>query len=82
MGNLGLTLGHGHICDSNLHLNVVITDLAVADKVRSLLEPFVFEYVRSVKGSISAEHGIGLYKRDKLHYSRSEMQIKYMVRDR
>jgi len=75
-------LGHGHVCDSNLHLNVVITDLSVADRVRDILEPFVFEYVKGVKGSISAEHGIGLYKRDKLHYSRSEMQIKYMVRCR
>lgn len=75
-------MGYGHIGDCNLHLNVVIKDLAAAEQVRSLLEPFVFEYIRKVEGSVSAEHGIGLYKRDKLHYSRNETHIKYMVRDR
>lgn len=82
MGPLGYTVGYGHIGDCNLHLNVVIRDLNTADEVRNRLEPFIFEYVNKVAGSISAEHGIGLYKRDKLHYSRSETQIKYMVRSR
>lgn len=72
-------MGYGHIGDCNLHLNVVISDLGVADQVRHLLEPYVFEYVQKVEGSVSAEHGIGLYKRDKLHFSRNATHIKYMV---
>ena len=79
VGCLGLTVGYGHIGDCNLHLNVVIADLAVAEQVRDILEPYVFEYVQKVEGSVSAEHGIGLYKRDKLHFSRNATHIKYMV---
>ena len=30
------------------------------------------------EGSISAEHGVGLLKKDYLHYSRSPLEIKLM----
>lgn len=36
------------------------------------------QYVRDVKGSVSAEHGIGLQKRDYLNYTKSEPMIEYM----
>ncbi|PVV05304.1 hypothetical protein BB560_000189 [Smittium megazygosporum] len=68
--------GFGHIGDGNLHLNIVV------DKYRheftELLEKFVFEYVKNLKGSISAEHGIGLLKPDFLHYSKSSEAIELM----
>jgi len=38
----------------------------------------VFETVQKYNGSISAEHGVGMTKRDYLHYSRSEAEIAYM----
>ena len=41
--------------DSNLHLNVSSPDPAV----ESIIEPFVWEYVKTYRGSISAEHGVG-----------------------
>jgi D-2-hydroxyglutarate dehydrogenase len=35
--------------------------------------------VATHRGSISAEHGIGLMKKDKLHYSKSHASIKLMT---
>ena len=42
------------------------------------LSPRVFELVRKFEGSVSAEHGVGLLKRDDLHYSRSRAEIQLM----
>ena len=55
-------IGHGHIGDGNLHLNCTIrgfSDRPLLQRLQTLLEPFVFAYVRDKRGSISAEHGIG-----------------------
>jgi FAD/FMN-containing dehydrogenase len=55
-------IGHGHIGDGNLHLNCTIKGFDDKDLLKRLqdkLEPYVFEYIRDKKGSISAEHGIG-----------------------
>ena len=44
----GIVLGHGHIGDGNLHLNTVMhgfDDLDTAKKIKSTLQPFVFDYV-------------------------------------
>ncbi|MFT5452229.1 MAG: FAD/FMN-containing dehydrogenase, partial [Enterobacterales bacterium] len=35
----------------------------------------IYAQVAEFKGSISAEHGIGLLKKDFLHYSRSKQEI-------
>lgn len=56
-------IGHGHIGDGNLHLNCTIKGYENRDllkKLSKILEPFVFNYIKEKKGSISAEHGIGL----------------------
>lgn len=77
----GRVLGHGHIADGNLHLNTVMKgfeDLETAKKIRAALQPFVFDYVRSKGGSISAEHGVGLLKTDYLGHSKSKEMIGYM----
>ncbi len=55
--------GYGHIGDGNVHLNVCIpgydnTDLQ--DRLSQVVDGFVFEYVKRVRGSVSAEHGVGL----------------------
>lgn len=39
---------------------------------------WVFETVEKYNGSISAEHGVGMTKRDYLTYTRSETEIAYM----
>lgn len=66
VGSSGVVIGYGHVGDSNLHLNVASNDAAVVNQI----EPFVWEYCRSHRGSISAEHGVGLQKVAKLHYSK------------
>lgn len=80
VGDLAITSGFGHIGDSNLHVNANVMDPGNVSKVKNLLEPFIYEYLERVGGSISAEHGIGLMKSDKLHYSKDSTSIKYMVR--
>ncbi|NBB93503.1 MAG: FAD-binding protein [Gammaproteobacteria bacterium] len=71
----------GHIGDGNLHMNVLrpddwsIEDFHAAGRK---LSPHVFELVRQFEGSVSAEHGVGLLKREDLHYSRSKAEIDLM----
>ncbi|KAL8874299.1 MAG: hypothetical protein Q9174_000339 [Haloplaca sp. 1 TL-2023] len=69
-------VGYGHMGDSNLHLNVATRrfDKSVEEK----LEPFVYEWIAEHKGSISAEHGLGLQKKPYIGYSRSETMIQLM----
>ena len=79
----GRVLGHGHIGDGNLHLNTVMkgyNDLENAKAIRGVLQPFVFDYVKSKGGSISAEHGVGLLKTEYLGHSKSKEMIDYMGR--
>jgi len=79
----GRVLGHGHIGDGNLHLNTVMkgfSDMDTASKIKEALQPFVFDYVKEKRGSISAEHGVGLLKTDYLAHSKSDEMIKYMGR--
>jgi FAD/FMN-containing dehydrogenase len=42
------------------------------------VETIVYQPLASLGGSISAEHGIGLLKRDYLGYSRNQEEIKLM----
>jgi FAD/FMN-containing dehydrogenase len=66
----------GHIGDGNIHLVVSVGSddpqgvHAVEEVVYSSLKPF--------RGVISAEHGIGIYKREFLPISRSENEINLM----
>ncbi|KAJ2160010.1 D-lactate ferricytochrome c oxidoreductase [Coemansia sp. RSA 552] len=73
-----LVCGYGHIGDSNLHLNIVADKFQ--DRVTNVFEPYVYEWVSSHRGSISAEHGVGLMKRDYLGYSKTPEMIDYMKR--
>lgn len=61
----------GHIGDGNLHLNYVGSLQQDYEEFRTLTretEKEIFKLVRKFKGSISAEHGIGLLKKADLHY--------------
>jgi FAD/FMN-containing dehydrogenase len=71
----------GHIGDGNLHVNVMKPDdLDRAEFLRRTREadPAIFSLVKKHKGSISAEHGIGLLKKDYLGYSRSAEEMALM----
>jgi len=76
LGNKAQTIAYGHVGDSNLHLNMVTPKYDA--EVHGLIEPFVYEWTSKQGGSISAEHGLGLMKRDCLHYSKPEQAIRYM----
>ena len=71
----------GHIGDGNLHLNILKPDSL--DK-REFFEQCgkvslaVFDIVQRFGGSVSAEHGVGLLKKDYLQYSRSPEEIALM----
>ncbi|KAF8425549.1 hypothetical protein EV426DRAFT_595605 [Tirmania nivea] len=69
-------VGFGHMGDSNLHLNVPVR--AYDKKVEQVLEPFVYEWIQERKGSISAEHGLGLAKKAYVGYSREPAMLKLM----
>ncbi len=74
-------LWYGHIGDGNLHLNILKpADMDAAEFTQkcSVVNHQVFEIMQTLEGSISAEHGVGLLKRDYLHYSRSPEEIATM----
>jgi FAD/FMN-containing dehydrogenase len=64
----------GHVVDGNVHL--VAGNFPDGDTLA--LEEVVYACVRDFGGSISAEHGIGLQKRNHLDYSRSAAEIALM----
>jgi FAD/FMN-containing dehydrogenase len=68
----------GHVGDGNLHVNVLkpkeLSDKDFWDGCHQA-DHIIFSLIKTYKGSISAEHGVGLLKRDFLHYTRSETEI-------
>jgi FAD/FMN-containing dehydrogenase len=71
----------GHIGDGNLHVNVMKPDaMERAEFVRTAkaADRHIFEFVKAHRGSVSAEHGIGLLKKDALAYSRSPEELAVM----
>ncbi len=68
----------GHIGDGNLHVNVMKPDnLEKAEflKQTSAADHAMFTLVQKHRGSISAEHGIGLLKKPYLSYSRTPEEL-------
>ncbi|MFU8816359.1 MAG: FAD-binding oxidoreductase [Pseudomonadales bacterium] len=66
----------GHMGDGNLHLVVGVGDYR-ADK-RHQIEACVYEPLRDIGGSVSAEHGVGLEKKPYLDVSRGPVEIALM----
>jgi len=71
----------GHIGDGNVHLNILKPLDWETEKFKSTCEVIseeVMAIVSKLDGSISAEHGVGLLKRNQLPYSRSHHEIELM----
>jgi len=68
----------GHLGDSNIHV-IVGSGTDDADDLHRI-EDLVYEPLPAVAGTVSAEHGVGLYKKDYLHLSRSPEEIALMKR--
>ena len=81
IGDLADVVGYGHIGDYNLHINVCykkhIKDEGY-EKIIDTLEPFIYDYLANVNGSVSAEHGIGILKTQYLNRTQCEGNIKLM----
>ena len=71
----------GHIGDGNLHINIIknsqTSEGAFLEDCKTVNQ-LLFSKVQEFGGSISAEHGVGLVKKEDLHYCRSKEEIKYM----
>lgn len=71
----------GHIGDGNLHLNILKPANLTKDEFFNQCKGVntqVFETVKKYNGSISAEHGVGMTKKDYLEYTRDVVEIGYL----
>jgi FAD/FMN-containing dehydrogenase len=66
----------GHVADGNLH--VVVSAGEAHEATYAAVERCVYEPLRSISGSISAEHGIGLERKAYLGISRTPAEIATM----
>ncbi|SEB23747.1 FAD-binding oxidoreductase [Paraburkholderia sartisoli] len=66
----------GHIGDSNLH--VTVDGHSVPGVGHHAIYAFVYEMLGPLNGSVSAEHGVGLLKREFLPISRSPEELAAM----
>ncbi len=72
---------YGHIGDGNLHLNILKPDNMAKDVFFERcghVNKWLFELVERYRGSVSAEHGVGLLKKDYLPYCKSPEEIAFM----
>ncbi len=73
----------GHVGDGNIHFN--LTQPVGIDKAAYLarwqaFNDIVHDIVRELDGSISAEHGIGLLKRDEMTHYKPAVELELMRR--
>lgn len=71
----------GHLGDGNIHVNILMPASMIKDdffKRCKKLDLDIFSLVKNYHGSISAEHGVGLLKKDFLHFTRSQSEINLM----
>ena len=69
---------YGHLGDGNLHLSVRVPP--ERPETYDVIERAVYELVGEYRGSISAEHGVGVSKREFLPHSRTAQEIAWMGR--
>jgi FAD/FMN-containing dehydrogenase len=69
-------LAYGHIGDGNLHFSIY----PGASRDRDAIDEMVYHPLQALRGSVSAEHGIGLEKKAYLGYTRSASEIELMRR--
>lgn len=62
--------------DGNLHLQISLHEYN--EKSKEYFENIVYKRVEELNGSVSAEHGIGIFKRKALKHSKSTPAIQFM----
>lgn len=74
----GVTVvGYGHLGDGNLHLNIS-SPAGYHKELEAVIEPFVYEWTAARRGSVSAEHGIGMMKPNEVAHSKPSEAIALM----
>ena len=71
----------GHIGDGNLHVNVMKPDAMEKDEFLHRThdaDRVLFDLVKEHRGSISAEHGVGLLKKPWLGWSRAPAELELL----
>jgi len=66
----------GHLGDGNLHYNIGDATLLAAS--RDAVNRIVYDEVAALKGSISAEHGLGQLKRDEITRHKDPLELELM----
>jgi len=75
-GEAANTIVFGHLGDGNLHVIVSVGNGSEA--TLATIKKMVYQPLQKIGGSVSAEHGIGLEKKDYLAVSRSSEEIALM----
>ncbi len=73
----------GHVGDGNIHFNVVGAagiDAALFDASRAALSHVIEDCALALDGTVAAEHGVGLLKRQGLARMRSDAELDLMAR--
>jgi FAD/FMN-containing dehydrogenase len=67
---------HGHVADGNIHFLIGKNNpnIALTNEINKL----IYEPLKNLGGSVSAEHGIGVHKKAYLHLSKSDEEIQLM----
>lgn len=71
----------GHIGDGNLHINILKPESLSREefvKKCQAVNKSLFQMIYEFDGSISAEHGVGVTKKDYLNKTRSQQEIELM----
>ena len=71
----------GHIGDGNLHINTLKPEAASKQDFLTncnKINEVIFSLIKKYGGSISAEHGVGLIKKDYMNYSCSKEELFFM----
>ena len=72
---------YGHIGDGNLHLNILKPEHLQIEEFKarcSEVSTDIFDAIKTLGGSVSAEHGVGTLKAPYLGYSKSDSEIDAM----
>ncbi len=72
---------YGHIGDGNLHLNILKPENLQIEEFKarcSEVSTDIFDAIKTLGGSVSAEHGVGTLKAPYLGYSKSDSEIDAM----
>ncbi len=75
------TVWFGHIGDGNLHINILKpTDMPTEQFLSECkrVDEHMFRMIEKFRGSVSAEHGVGLTKKPYLSHTRSLAEIEIM----